>query len=62
MAQDTANATQHTKRAHRLTEAKWPRTPHTHACLGRPRERQQQTTTRGSGALGQLSRPIGPQG
>ena len=29
MAQDTAHATQQTTRAHRLTGAKWPRTPHT---------------------------------
>ena len=28
MARDTARATQHTKRAHRGTGAKWPRTPH----------------------------------
>ena len=29
MAQDTAYAKQRTERAHRWTEAKWPRTPHT---------------------------------
>ena len=29
MAQDTADAKQRTIRAHRLTGAKWPRTPHT---------------------------------
>ena len=29
VAQDTAQATQHTERAHRWTGAKWPRTPRT---------------------------------
>ena len=29
VAQDTAHTAQHTERAHRFTEAKWPRTPHT---------------------------------
>ena len=29
MAQDTADATQQTTRAHRSAGAKWPRTPHT---------------------------------
>ena len=29
MAQDTAQAKQHTEQAHRLTGGKWPRTPHT---------------------------------
>ena len=29
MAQDTAQATRHTERAHRWTGAKWPRTPPT---------------------------------
>ena len=43
VARDTAHATERTKRAHWWTGAKWPRTPHTHAHQGRPRDGQQQT-------------------
>ena len=41
MAQDTARATQPTERAHQLTGAKWPRTPHTQS-IGRSKHTGEQ--------------------
>ena len=59
MAQDTAQAKQDTKRAHWWTGAEWPRTLHTRAHVGRPRDRKE-PTPHGSGALGRPSRPTRP--
>ena len=42
VAQDTAHATQHTERAHQLSGAKYPRTPHTQQHTPSEHNRDQQ--------------------
>ena len=61
MAHDTAHATQRTEQAHRGTGAKWPRTPHTRAHVGRPRDRKEPTTHGGRTHLGDPADPPGHQ-
>ena len=58
MAQDTANATQHTERAHRGTGAKWPRTPHTQSNTPSGRTGEQESSGPGH-RTGKATHPAG---